>query len=113
MPDEWDEVEGVSFDVIGDEVFCEKYLVGGKRPVEQKTNDQKHFKQRSKNLRKARVLVPNQFKYHYDTAQFADHYKKFRPTDDVSISVKIHGSSGIFANVLCYKQPETKFQKFL
>ena len=113
MPDEWDEVEGVSFDVIGDEVFCEKYLVGGKRPVEQKINDQKHYRQRSKNLRKARVLVPGQFKYHYDTTHFEDYYKKFHPTDDVSISVKIHGSSGIFANVLCYKQPETKLQKIL
>lgn len=106
MPDEWDEVEGVSFDVIGDEVFCEKYFVGGKRPIEQKINDQKHFKQRSKNLSKAHVLVPGQFKYHYDTAQFADYYKKFRPTDDISISVKIHGSSGIFGNVKCYKRKE-------
>ena len=106
MADEWDELEGVSFDEIGDEIFCEKYLVGGKRPVEQKINDQKHYQQRSKNLRKARILIPGQFKYHYDTAHFEDHYKKFKPTDDVSISVKVHGSSGIFANVLCYKRDE-------
>ena len=106
MPDEWDEVEGVSFDEIDDEIFCEKYLVGGKRPVEQKINDQKHYQQRSKNLRKARILIPGQFKYHYDTAHFEDHYKEFKPTDDVSISVKVHGSSGIFANVLCYKRDE-------
>lgn len=113
MIDEFEELEGISFDVIGDEVFCEKYLIGGKKPVEQKINDQKHFNQRSKNLRKASVLVKDQFKYHYDTAHFEDHYKKFRPTDDVTISVKVHGSSGIFANVLCYKQTDNKFLKFL
>jgi hypothetical protein len=114
MIDEFEELEGVTFDVIGDEVFCEKYLIGGKKPVEQKVNDQKHYQQRSKNLRKASVLVKDQFKYHYDTAHFEDHYKKFRPTDDVTISVKVHGSSGIFANVLCYKMPgDSKFKKFL
>ena len=111
MIDEFEELAGESFDVIGDEVFCEKYLVGGKKPVEQKVNDQKHYQQRSRNLRRASVLVPGQFKYHYDTTHFEEHYKKFRPTDDVSISVKVHGSSGIFANVLCYKQPTNKFQK--
>jgi hypothetical protein len=107
MTDEFEFLEGETFDVIGDEVFCEKYLVGGKKPVEQKTNDQKHFNQRQKNLRKARsVLVPGQFKYHYDTKQFGDDYKKFSPDDRVSISVKVHGSSGIFGNVKCYKRKE-------
>ena len=106
MADEFESLEGETFDVIGDEVFCEKYLVGGKKPVEQKVNDQKHYQQRSKNLRRASILIPGQFKYHYDTTHFEDHYKKFRPTDDVSISVKVHGSSGIFANVLCYKRRE-------
>ena len=111
--DEFEELVGESFDVIGDEVFCEKYLVGGKKQVVQKVNDQKHYQQRSKNLRRARVLVPGQFSYHYDTTQFGDAYKKFKPTDDVSISVKVHGSSGIFANVLCYKQTEGWFKKII
>jgi len=110
---EFEELAGESFDVIGDEVFCEKYLVGGKNHVEQKVNDQKHYQQRSRNLRRASVLVPGQFKYHYDTTHFEEYYKKFRPTDDVSISVKVHGSSGIFANVLCYKQPTNKLQKVI
>ncbi len=104
---------GESFDVIGDEIFCEKYLVGGKKLVHSVVGDQKHYKQRSKNLRRASILVPGQFSYHYDTAQFADHYKEFFPTDDVSISVKVHGSSGIFANVLCYKQANNWFKKIL
>ena len=106
MINEFEELTGESFDVIGDEVFCEKYLVGGKKPVVQKVNDQKHYQQRSKNLRRASILIPGQFKYHYDTTHFEEHYKKFRPSNNVSISVKIHGSSGIFANVLCYKRRE-------
>ena len=115
MIDEFESLEGETFDVIGDEVFCEKYIAGGKKPVEQKVNDQKHYQQRSKNLRKASILIPGQFKYHYDTTHFEDHYKEFRPTDDVTISVKLHGSSGIFANVLCYKRPEdlNRFQRTL
>ena len=106
MPDEFDELEGVRFDVIGDDVFCEKYIVGGKKLVEQKVNDQKHYTKRMKNLRRASILIPGQFRYHYDTKQFGDYYKEFRPNDDVSISVKVHGSSGIFANVRCYKRKE-------
>ena len=106
MVDEFEELDGISFDVIGDEIFCEKYIVGGKKPIEQKVNDQKHYQQRSKNLRRASILVPGQFKYHYDTAQFGDNYKKFHPSDDVTISVKVHGSSGIFGNVKCYKRKE-------
>lgn len=106
MADEWDELEGVSFDVIGDEIFCEKYLVGGKKMVSQKINNQKHYNQRSKNLKKASVLVPGQFKYHYDTVQLGDDYKKFLPEDNITISVKVHGSSGIFGNVKCYKRKE-------
>ena len=107
MIDEFEELEGLTFDVIGDDVFCEKYMVGGKKQVEQKTNDQKHFNQRQKNLKKAKTtLVPGQFKYHYDTKQFGDDYKKFSPDDEVSITVKVHGSSGIFGNVKCYKRKE-------
>jgi hypothetical protein len=106
MIDEFEELEGVTFDVIGDDIFCEKYLIGGKKLVEHKVNDQKHFQQRSKNLRKASILIPGQFKYHYDTTHFNDHYKMFTPDMNVSISVKVHGSSGIFGNVLCYKRDE-------
>jgi len=113
MVDEFEELDGVSFDVIGDEIFCEKYLVGGKHLVDPQAGGQKHFRQRSKNLKHARLLVPGQFSYHYDTAQFADHYKEFNPSNDVSISVKVHGSSGIFANVLCYKQAEGWFKKII
>lgn len=104
MIDEFEELEGESFDVIGDEIFCEKYISGEKKLVENKVNDQKHYQHRSKNLKRASVLIPGQFKYHYDTVQFGNVYKQFRPTDDVTISVKVHGSSGIFANVLCYKR---------
>lgn len=99
-------LEGVSFDIIGDDVFCEKYLVGGKKLVENKVNDQKHYTKRQKDLRKASPLVPGQFKYHYDTKHFEDAYKDFEPDDEVTISVKFHGSSGIFGNIKCYKRKE-------
>lgn len=104
--EEFESLDGVSFDVIGDDIFCEKYLVGGKKLVQNKVNDQKHYGKRMKNLRGSSILIPGQFQYHYDTKQFGDYYKEFRPDDDVSITVKVHGSSGIFANVLCYKRKE-------
>lgn len=104
--EDFEQLVGVSFDVIGEDIFCEKYLVGGKKMVENKVNDQKHYTKRQKDLRKASTLVPGQFKYHYDTKHFEDDYKKFDADDEVTISVKFHGSSGIFGNVKCYKRKE-------
>lgn len=104
MTDEFEALEGMSFDVIGDEVFCKKYISNGKKLVNDKINDQKFFNKRQKNLKRASILIPGQFKYHYDTKQFGDYYKIFRPTDDVCITVKVHGSSGIFGNVMCCKR---------
>lgn len=44
-------------------------------------------------------LIPGEFQLHYDTAQLNREIGKIEPTDVVTISVKEHGTSGIFGNV--------------
>lgn len=106
MIDEFDELIGSSFDVIGDEVFCEKWFKNGKHLIDNTTSGQKLFKKRQKTLKRASIIIPGQFAFHYDTKQFGDCYKEFTPDDKVTLTVKVHGSSGIFANVKCYKRKE-------
>ena len=99
MIDEFDELDGVSFDVIGNDIFCQKYTSYEIKPTNSIYN-QKSTKEKSS----TNIIIPGRFKYHYNTSFFEDHYKEFKPSDVVTIAVKVHGSSGVFANILCHKE---------
>jgi hypothetical protein len=45
-------------------------------------------------------LVPDQFRFHFDTAQLGKNIHKLSPTDVVAITWKLHGTSAIAARVL-------------
>lgn len=65
----------------------------------------------SKGKRKARRvkfdrLVEGQFAFHYDTMLLRDNIWRFRPTTEVSITVKMHGTSAIVGNLLT-RRPTT------
>jgi hypothetical protein len=51
-------------------------------------------------------LIDGQFAFHYDTKMLAEHIAQLSPDDVVSITVKVHGTSAIFANVLTMKKSE-------
>ena len=51
-------------------------------------------------------IVENQFRFHYDTILIKKNPYVIKPTDLIHISEKVHGTSGISANVLC-KIPRT------
>ena len=57
-----------------------------------------------KKLKKFNRIREDQFAYHYDTKQLAEHIGQLNPDDVVSITVKVHGTSAIFANVLCNRK---------
>ena len=55
-------------------------------------------------------IIENQFRFHYDTTLIKKCPHVVKPTDIISITEKVHGTSGISAYVLC-KRPLTWKQK--
>ncbi len=86
---------GDTFTTINRVDICEKYIItptrnnnqGGKAPSTSKVKLQDR-------------LVKDQFRLHTDTAHFARNLHKFEPTDNIIITRKYHGTSGISSHVL-------------
>lgn len=55
-------------------------------------------------LSSLKALVENQFRFHYDTVLIKKCPWVIKPNDIISITSKVHGTSGISADVLC-KRP--------
>lgn len=100
----WESLIGKQFNYIGDEEFCWKYIPVIKVNSHHGRSDNHQWKKRTKKLAKFDRLIPEQFAYHYDTKMLQEHFKEFSPDDDVIISVKCHGTSGIFSNILCNRK---------
>ena len=56
-------------------------------------------KKRNKRLKKFDRMIPGQFSFHYDTAPLNKNMYRIEPDDKVTISVKLHGTSFIAANI--------------
>lgn len=84
---------GMSFDYIGDNKICEKYVVITSVPGEP---NQKKKKVHSK-------IIQEQFKFHYDTEHLGKYVDEIQPGDIISVTRKLHGSSGISAYIICKK----------
>lgn len=83
------------FDEINGERFIQVYLP----PIKQRTPSNKSEK-RQKKLKRFKMLIDGNFKFHYDTEGLQKHMNDINPDDEVYISCKLHGTSGIFANIL-------------
>ena len=57
----------------------------------------------SKKVKGLDKIIENQFRFHYDTTLIKKCPHVVRPTDLISITEKVHGTSGISAYVLCKK----------
>ncbi len=89
---------GEFFDTVNDDLFVKAYVPY--TPLINKKN--KNQKRNNKLIRFDRIL-PNQFQFHYDTNQLNINIHNIKPEDSVCISVKEHGTSGIFSNILTKK----------
>lgn len=87
--------EGDEFDFINDKEICRKYVL---RIKEKGVNLEGSGKKEKHGVSK---IVDGQFRFHDDTNQFYKNYHKLNPSDLVSISVKIHGTSAISSKILC------------
>ncbi len=112
----WESLVGTQFNYIDDKEFCYKYIppIRGHCNSNNGNQGQSIWKKRMKNLKKFNRLVDGQFAYHYDTKQLGEHINELNPNDNVSITVKVHGTSIIMSNILVNKKLTTweKIKKF-
>lgn len=87
---------GEDFDVINGERFVQVFIPPVKKGTE-RVSKQERIK---KKLERFKMLIDGSFRFHYDTAQLQKNMRDINPDDEVFISVKVHGTSAIFANIL-------------
>lgn len=87
---------GEDFDEINKERFIQVY-VPPRKEVPVRTSK---GKKAEKKLKRFKTIIDNTFAFHYDTEGLQKHMTDIKPDDEVYISVKIHGSSFIAANIL-------------
>ena len=98
LGDEFDEIEGIE--------ICKKYIPKTTRtpgaPGNKKNREKKYESK----------LVDGQFRFHNDTSVLYKNLHRFTPESLISITYKLHGTSGISSYVLC-KRPATKLNQFI
>jgi hypothetical protein len=92
--------EGDEFTTINGNNLCKKYVVKHIHPQGNGGGESRH----NKKLKRFNKLVPNQFRFHSDTAHLSRNLHMFNPDDIIVITDKWHGTSAVFSNVLIRKE---------
>lgn len=87
------------FDTIDGELFIKVYVPYTAPQQSNKLND-KRLRKRNKKVKQMSRMVEGEFSFHFDTNQLNNNIWKIKPHDIVTISLKKHGTSGIFCNIL-------------
>lgn len=96
----WDDLVGTEFDYFDDIFICKKYTSIQERNEKQKAESTK----KDKKIVKESKLVENQFKLHSDTPQLGKNISNIEPENIISITAKLHGTSGVFSKLLIKTQ---------
>ena len=80
--------------------ICRKYIV-----VHQTAQGQPNSNKRQKKVARFNKVIDTQFHYHYDTVRVQNDKWAIAPDDMISVTEKVHGTSGISAYVLCKEKP--------
>lgn len=90
---ELEELEiGKDFDTVDGKLFVKAYVP----PVKEYKPKRKHLR----SVNKFDRMIPGEFAFHYDTGQLNREIQWVHADDDVTITVKLHGTSVIIGNVL-------------
>lgn len=98
---------GDEFNAIDGVEICRKYFV-----TPSSTPSAKGDRQTKINNRLLDLMIPNQFRFHVDTAHLAKNFEKLNLNDIITITDKWHGSSCILSRVLIAKKLNL-WQKFV
>lgn len=98
---------GEDFDTVNDKLFIKAYVPRIKEAPVRKSRGEK----RNKKINVFDKMIPGEFTFHYDTTQLQREISRLKPDDNVTISVKLHGTSICIGNVLTNQPvyPETSF----
>lgn len=102
------ELIGEDFDTVEDELFVKAYV-----PFIPEKKQKSKVEKANKKIERFDRMINGEFSFHYDTQMFARNVDKFKPTDSVTISNKLHGTSGIFAKVHVKMPIKLPFHKWL
>lgn len=90
---------GLEFDYVDGKLLCEKYVVKKSITQTQNKKDKKNNK-----IKRFNRLPDFSFKLHIDTMQLAKNIYQIQPDDVISVTEKLHGTSFVCGNVLCYRK---------
>lgn len=91
---------GIDCDFYNGEWLCRKYVpVGNKRTTAQHT-----IKAKEKQVQLKELIVENQFRFHKETPKLKNNLWAIEPTHIISVTYKLHGTSGVSSNVLTYRK---------
>ena len=109
-----DMVVGTDFDTIAGDLFVKAFVPR----VKENTHVGKgNGHNRDKKLEQFDRMIPGEFSYHYNTCQLEREVRNFSPDDNITVSVKLHGTSIIIGNIKV-REPKwggwyTKFFEYL
>ena len=92
--------EGTEFDIVehdGKTFWINKKYI----PKQARTQGQGSMGKSAKQPKGIDKIIENQFRFHYDTTLIKKCPHVIKPNDIISITEKVHGTSGISARVLC------------
>lgn len=95
-PIDWEQEVGTDFDTIDGLLFVKPYVPRNTPGSGKQGHGQKGVARWDRLNR----MVPGQFRLHYDTAPLKKHLMDFKPQSRIDVTVKMHGTSFICANVL-------------
>lgn len=88
---------GEDFDTVGGVLFVKTYIPSPKKPPGSTRNSGRAPDKRKMFNR----MIDGNFQLHYDSQQLQRSMTRISPTDTVTVSVKIHGTSAIYGRVEC------------
>jgi hypothetical protein len=87
------------FDQVGNIEICRKYI-----PRNTRTPGLPGSKKQRTTKKTISKLIDGQFRFHGDTSMLYKNLHKIKPDSLISITYKLHGTSGISSKVLCKKK---------
>lgn len=90
-----EEYVNVSFDTIDGELFVKAYVP----PVKERPMRSDKTAKRNKKLKRFDRMIDGEFSFHYDTKLLGKYIGDMKPTDIVSVTVKLHGSSLVSSKI--------------
>jgi hypothetical protein len=102
---DWETLVGTEFNMVGNEEFCKKFVPRIKKH-EKHTSERgsRQHRRFQKRMTKFDRIIPENFSRHYETENIEKVIKEIRPTDTITVTVKLHGTSGIFSNIECNRK---------